>query len=216
LLSSQEFVSFTKAMKGVDFSKEKMVDGKITDVHYFKGDGLSGSSGKPYFEGGTKPHYDLNPTKYDLDIPSYESILKDKSTLIGEYDLYKIGMLGEKYAETLAGYKYKSYGLKDDIIVYRAGSKEFEFGDYCSFENPISELQVRMDKAIMHTWPDGYKSVIDTVYAIKIPKGNNIYVGDISTQGNLYFGGTEQIIIPKSYLIKGIEVIKSYPIKKGE
>ena len=148
------------------------------------------------------------------DLPSYENILKDKASFIGEFDFHNYGVLIEEHAKTFTGHKYKTYSLKEDIVVYRAGSKNFPLGDYFSFERPISEIQVRIDKAIRHQWPDGQLSTIDTVYEIKIPKGADIHIGDIKNQGEFYFGGTEQIIIPGAKNIQGIKIIKSYPLNK--
>ena len=163
-----------------------------------------------------KSHFDTKSfgKKVDTAIISSETALKDSAQFIGEFDFYNRGILMEDYAKTFAGYKYKTYVLKEDVIVYRAGNSHKALGEYYSFDNPISELQVRIDKAIRHKWPTGEISIIDTVYEVKIPQGTKIYVGDAAKQGELYFGGTEQIVIPEVWRVAGIEVLKSYPINK--
>lgn len=50
-------------------------------------------------------------------------------------------------------------------------------------KRPYSEFQVRVDKAVLPTWPQGGVSKIDTGFGIKIPKGTVIHVGEISSQG---------------------------------
>ena len=148
------------------------------------------------------------------DMAFAESILKDKAIFLDEFDLFKPGPLVEKYAETFSGYKYKSYLLKEDTILYRSGTSTSPFGNFYSFDIPKSEIQVRVDKAIMPKWKDGRTSPIDTVFKVKIPRCASIHVGDISYQDNFYLGGTHQIVIPNSRKIPGIEVLESYPIDK--
>jgi hypothetical protein len=143
-----------------------------------------------------------------------ESILKNKAKFIAEHDFYHTGTLTKDYAETFTGHKYKKYILTEDTILYRAGSKDFAFGDYFSFNHPISEIQIRMDKALKHVWPDGHIAVIDSVHEIKFPKSTYIYVGNVANQGGAYFGGTHQIVVPNAKGVEGTKVIKSYPIKK--
>ena len=173
----------------------------------------------------TKPDVDVPAAvKPDADVPAatkpdvnaiynYETILDQRAEFLGDFDLYTPGTLTTKHAETFTGYKYKTYKLIDDIVLYRAGSKDAPFGEYFSFEPPISEAQVRMDKAIKHQWESGVRSIVDYAYEIKIPKGTEIHIGKISSQNEFYFGGTEQVIIEKSWMIQGIKVINSYPIK---
>lgn len=73
---------------------------------------------------------------------------------------------------------------------------------------PNSELQVRIDKAIPYQWKDGGKTTIDTIFKIKVPKGTKIHVEDISSQGSIHLGGTQQIVISNAKNIQGIEVIE--------
>ncbi len=43
------------------------------------------------------------------------------------------------------------------------------------------------------------ESVIDTVYAIKIPKGTTVYTGPVGSQGGAYYGGYN---IMQTFIIK--------------
>ena len=148
------------------------------------------------------------------DMAFAESILKDKAIFLDEFDFYTPGPLNKGYRETFLGFRYKDYVLEKDITVYRAGAKNLPIGDYFSFDNPISEIQVRMDKAIKHVWPTGKLSVIDIVQEVKIPKGTHIYVGTVANQKDFYFGGTHQIVIPQAKEIRGVQVINSHSIIK--
>jgi hypothetical protein len=156
---------------------------------------------------------ELQPDRKDL-YGLEVGALKESGEFLGEYDIVNKGKLDVKYSRTFSGHHYREYRLNDDIILFRAGSKEFGLGEYFSFDMPVSELQVRIDKAIKHQWDDGVKSEVDVIYKTKIPKGTVIYVGKVSTQGYNYLGGTEQVVIPKPWTIEGVEVINSYPIKK--
>ena len=203
------------ALKGASKLKGKI--GNICDKNFpgaiseDLGDAAGSKLSK--FDEGLNAIDEFQPHKYGLDVPPYQKLLKDKADFVGEYDFYKYGPLEGEYAGTFTGYSYKAYKLHEDTVIYRAGKSGTAFGEYFSFENPISELQVRIDKAIMHEWPDAKKSIIDTVFAIKIPKGTEIFIGKIKNQGSIYLGGTEQILIPKPWLLEGAEVVYSYRIK---
>jgi hypothetical protein len=47
---------------------------------------------------------------------------------------------------------------------------------------------------------EGAKSVIDTVYTFKVPAETVVHAGKISTQGQHFVGGTQQIVIEKSFI----------------
>ena len=53
------------------------------------------------------------------------------------------------------------------------------------------------------------KSMIEQVYAVKIPAGTTIYTGPVGYQGGMYFGGleTNQIFLPDTRL-PGIKFFK--------
>jgi len=100
------------------------------------------------------------------------------------------------------------------MILYRAGKKNVPLGQFFSVDAPVSELQVRIDKAILPVWPDGSKSVIDTGYKIKIPKGTVVHVEKIAPQGGFYLGGTEQILIQTPWKLEGVEILDEFPLFK--
>jgi len=168
------------------------------------------------YDGKSKVDFGLNSKPYFDNINSYyHKILYENAHHLDDFDIYNFGNLPKKYSETFAAHRYSSYELTSNTIVYRAGSKDSPLGEYFSLEKPISEIQVRTDKAIKHTWDDGVSSKIDTIHAIEIPAGTIIHVGSVSTQGGIYLGGTKQIIIQEPWNIKGVKIVKSYPINRG-
>ncbi len=77
----------------------------------------------------------------------------------------------------------------------------------------MSVLQTRIDKAILPKWPGGARSVINQGFKVKIPKGTNIYIGEVAPQGGIYLGGTQQIVVLKPWTIDGVNVVESFPLK---
>lgn len=62
-------------------------------------------------------------------------------------------------------------------------------------------------------WPTtGKPSIIDTRYAIKIPKGTTVHVGESTQQGGIFLGGAQQIAIEESLFIDGVKVIEKFPL----
>lgn len=135
-----------------------------------------------------------------------------KTKKLGTYGYHNTGKITRKSASSFIGGKYTSYMLKEDIIVYRVGSKDRPLGEYFSLDRPFSELQSRIDKAIRPIWPGGATSIIDTAYKIKIPKGTIIHIGEVAPQGNVFLGGTEQIFIQKPWLNKEVKVLETYKL----
>jgi hypothetical protein len=62
-------------------------------------------------------------------------------------------------------------------------------------------------------WPGGAKSPIDTSFAVKIPKGTRVYVGEVGSQGGIYVGGTQQVVVVNPWKIEGVKVIDSSPLR---
>lgn len=123
------------------------------------------------------------------------------------------GPLPDNIAATFSGGRYKVVTLKEDTVLRRAGTKNQALGQFFSLDSPKSVLQTRIDKAVLPEWPGGAKSPIDTLFEIKVPKGTQVYVGEVGSQGGVYVGGTEQIVVTKPWLIQGVEVISASPIK---
>jgi filamentous hemagglutinin len=131
----------------------------------------------------------------------------------GNFSAIELGPLTTKYAETFAGGRYTTITLQNDTVLYRAGTAGNPLGEYFSLEPPTSVLQMRIDKAVLPEWPNGAKSPIDTSFAVKIPAGTQVHLGQVGTQNGFYVGGTQQIIVPKPWTIEGIQVINSSPLK---
>lgn len=103
--------------------------------------------------------------------------------------------------------------IDNDISRYRAGTTAKPLGQFFSSEPLISILQTRIDKAVLPQWPNGAKSQVDTVFRVKIPSGTKLYIGETGSQGGVYIGGTQQIVVSKPWAIDGVKVISSEPLK---
>jgi len=121
--------------------------------------------------------------------------------------------LADSIAETFSGGRYSVVTLEKDTVLYRAGTVDKPLGQFFSNEPPSGILQSRIDKAVLPEWPGGAKSPLDTTFEIKIPAGTKVYVGEVGSQGGLYVGGTQQIVVQKPWLIDGVQVISSSPLK---
>ena len=62
------------------------------------------------------------------------------------------------------------------------------------------------------TGKETVKSMIEQVYAVKIPAGTTVYEGPVGYQGGMYLGGmeTEQVFIQEPWKIPGVTIMK-YP-----
>ena len=129
-------------------------------------------------------------------------------------DVVKSGAkLSDDLAGTFAGGRYTSRVLEKDMILYRAGTADRPLGQFFSKDMPISEIQTRIDKAVLPVWPGGATSPIDTVFKVRIPAGTTIHTGRVGSQGGHFVGGTQQIVVEKPWLIDGVKVLNSSPLK---
>lgn len=119
----------------------------------------------------------------------------------------------DNIAETFSGGRYSVVTLEKDTVLYRAGTTDKPLGQFFSSEPPTGVIQTRIDKAVLPEWPGGAKSPIDTVFEIKIPAGTKVYVGEVGSQGGFYVGGSQQIVVQKPWLVDGVQVINSSPLK---
>ncbi|MDU7253597.1 MAG: hypothetical protein E6274_14905 [Clostridium sp.] len=98
-------------------------------------------------------------------------------------------------AQNFYGGRYNAEVLAEDRIYYRGGNSDNALGQWFTTEPPESIAKVRIDTAVKPQWIDittgelTGESVIDTVYAIKIPKGTTVYTGPVGPQGGAYCGG---------------------------
>ncbi len=141
------------------------------------------------------------------------SVVPFPNKVIGEYSAIKPGPLDNDLAATFSGGRYKEMVLQEDTVLYRGGVSEKPYGQFFSSEAPQGVLQTRIDKAVLPKWPGGGTSPIDTSFAIKIPSGTKVYVGEVGTQNGLYVGGTQQIVVVKPWEVKGAEIIERKPLK---
>ena len=137
----------------------------------------------------------------------------DSNAWVDPFGLNACKKLDDDKAATFMGGKYSARVLKEDIILYRAGEAGKPLGQFFSKDPPKGVLQTRIDKAVLPVWPGGAKSVIDTGYAIKIPKGTTVYTGKVAPQGGIYLGGTQQVVVLEPWKIEGVEVINSFSLK---
>ncbi|MES2887972.1 MAG: hypothetical protein V4739_08150 [Pseudomonadota bacterium] len=122
------------------------------------------------------------------------------------------GPLEPGIAGTFAGGRYSVFQLADDTLLYRAGTADKPFGQFFDTVPPQGVLQTRIDKAVLPVWPGGGTSPLDTAFAVKVPKGTTVYVGETGSQGGFYVGGTQQVVVPKPWTIDGVQVISSTPL----
>jgi hypothetical protein len=130
-----------------------------------------------------------------------------------EFTAIKPGPLADELAGTFAGGRYREVVLESDTVLHRAGTAEKPLGQFFSTEAPGSVIQTRIDKAVQPRWPGGGTSPIDTAFQVKIPAGTKVYVGEVGSQGGHFVGGTQQIVVKEPWLIDGVQVVGSTPLK---
>lgn len=134
-------------------------------------------------------------------------------TVIGSFNAVNPGPLSDSLAETFAGGNYTAIALTQDTVLYRAGTAQVPLGQFFVDTPPQGIIQSRIDSAVLPTWPSGATSPIDSSFAVKIPAGTTVYVGNAGSQGGFYVGGTQQIAIPKPWTINGVTVQSTTPLK---
>lgn len=133
--------------------------------------------------------------------------------ITGSYSAIEPGPLADNLAGTFSGGRYTTHVLETDIVLYRAGTANQPLGQFFSFDPPTSVVQTRIDKAVLPIWPGGGTSPLDTYFAIKIPAGTSVHVGEVGSQGGMFIGGTQQVVVPKPWAVNGVQVINSGPIR---
>ena len=131
----------------------------------------------------------------------------------GNFDTQNPGPLSRDLAGTFSGGRYREVILQSDTVFYRAGQSGKPLGQFFDTSPAGGILQARIDKAILPRWPGGGTSPIDTVFGVRVPAGARVYTGTVSSQGGVYIGGTQQVVIPRPWTINGVEVISSAPLQ---
>lgn len=129
--------------------------------------------------------------------------------------------IADNPAKNFYGGRYNIEVLSEDKIFYRAGMAGKPLGQWFTEIPPESVAKVRIDTAVKPQWIDSVTgeltgtSVVDTVYAIKIPKGTTVYTGPVGPQGDAYCGGYDMIqsFIETPWKLDGVEVISSSTLK---
>ena len=132
-----------------------------------------------------------------------------------------LASLPGKPATNFYGGKYNQTVLTDDLVLYRGGEAGKPLGQWFTREAPQSVAQIRIDSAVKPQWIDPKTGVltgtstIDTMYAVRIPKGTTIYEGPVGYQGGIYMGGSSanQIFVPTPWNIKGVQILNATPIR---
>ncbi|WP_426114289.1 hemagglutinin repeat-containing protein [Massilia sp. PWRC2] len=128
---------------------------------------------------------------------------------LGQHTAVDPGPLPDNIAGTFAGGRYGIIQLSQDTTLYRAGTVGQPLGQFFSTSAPTSILQTRIDQAVLPIWPGGGTSPLDTWFAVTIPAGTHVYVGEIGAQGGFYVGGAQQIVVLRPWTIPGVKVINS-------
>lgn len=134
------------------------------------------------------------------------------------------GPLAEKPGNPASNFRSGMYNervLQEDVVLYRGGDASLPLGQWFTSEPPSSVANVRIDSAVKPQWIDPNTGVltgtsnVNTVHAVKIPKGTTIYEGPVGNQGGIYTGGPNagQIFVEKPWNIEGVEVVNSTPLK---
>jgi hypothetical protein len=139
-----------------------------------------------------------------------------KAKFVRETHIHETPNLAEVPETPAASFRgsYKTYVLEDDALLYRAGESDVSIGQYYSFDRAQSEIQARIQNAILPVWRTGDTSILDTVFCVKIPKGTTIHVGISGPQGGVFLGGNQQIYIKQAFKIPGVELVESYPLNQ--
>jgi RHS repeat-associated protein len=131
----------------------------------------------------------------------------------GSFDAFNPGPISDDLAATFSGGRYREVVLDADTVLYRAGDGSKPLGQFFDLILPQGITQARIDKAILARWPGGGTSPINSVIGVRIPKDTKIYVGEVSSQGGIYLGGTQQIVIPTVWKIPGVTVESIAPLR---
>jgi RHS repeat-associated protein len=118
-----------------------------------------------------------------------------------KYDAMNPGPLPDKIASTFAGGRYNEGVFQPGQTVFKAGDAANPGGSYFNFTPPTGIAQSRIDNAVKPQWIDPEtgalkgESVINSAISAEFPAGSKYYYGPVSSQGDVYIGGPDQIQI---------------------
>jgi hypothetical protein len=133
-------------------------------------------------------------------------------------------------AQGFYGGKYDQQVLAQDILFYRIGDGQREWGQWFTDEPLKSEAQYRIDVAVKREWTNPATGEIPAdstrtqkqlelwSYTAMIPKGTVVYSGPVASQGGVHMGGltTKQYFIPEPWKLvsKGAAIVAKEPFKR--
>ena len=132
--------------------------------------------------------------------------------ILSSHNALEPGPLADNLAKSFSGGRYSVVQLQEDTTLYRAGTAGQPLGQFYTTTPPTSVIQARIDSAVMPVWPSGEISPIDTAFSVNIPAGTQVYVGEVSSQGGFYVGGTQQVVVVNPWAIQGVQVTGSAPL----
>lgn len=122
-------------------------------------------------------------------------------------------------AQNFAGGRYNAEVTTEDRVLFRGGKHDEPLGQYFSEDPPVGELQTRIDNAVERYWLDNegrYQgtSIVDTGYAVLVPKGTTIFKGPVASRGGILVGGArDQIFIHRPWTIDGLHALDHWPLR---
>lgn len=161
---------------------------------------------------GHKTHVASLELGVGLDAPKGGIFDFDRGRTSGSYDALNPGPLDDSLAGTFSGGRYNEVVLTEDVVLHRAGTGDRPLGQFFTQQPADGILQSRIDSAVLPTWPGGGTSPINSTFEVRIPAGTRVYVGEVSSQGGAFVGGTQQIVVPRPWEIDGVEVLSRTPL----
>ncbi len=102
-------------------------------------------------------------------------------------------IISEKGLSNFTRWKAKRVILSESDILYRVHTKGRESGAWWTRERPITEMQYRIDAAVLPEW-----NTMEQISILRVPKGSYLqgWEGTAAYQKGFFIGGKNQIYIP--------------------
>lgn len=155
-----------------------------------------------------------------------EALLRDHSQR--QYNMAEdpgpLAEIDQGMAGTFAGGRYDVVVLDKDTVLHRVGQAggmrdpRKGLGQYFTAEPLASAAQGHIDLAIKRDWIDpatGARtgtSPLESSYAVSIPAGTTVYVGQAGTQSGVSVGGGIQIAVKAPWTV-GAQVVRETPLR---